>query len=260
MARANDVPMERRTLRERCAVFALGLLGALGASGAATAQVVDCSALPTPIYLQVGDTQEPLMKKLGRALRDADAPISIVYVTSGSCTNVEALYTGVPITKNPLYVPSIAEDPTWTSDKPAKECKILPGGHPVDIANSALFVSSCNPSPPPAGIKLFQGPVQGYGFVVPKQSTQRAITAEEAYFAFGFGERGMAAPWTNRQRPPPKLQRVRRPPCTPRYATSATPSKSTIAMVAAFRMPATKCVVPSPTSAPNAATPIAPAA
>jgi hypothetical protein len=177
-------------------VFSVLVGSVLLPSQRASAQV-DCATLQNPLYLQVGDTQEPLMKELGRALRNADAPITLIYVTSGSCTNVEALYTGVPITKNPLYVPSAAEDATWTPQKPGVECKIAAGGHPVELANSALFVSSCSPNPPPAGIKLFQGPVQGYGFVVPKQSSQRAITAEEAYFAFGFGERGMVTPWSN---------------------------------------------------------------
>jgi hypothetical protein len=185
----------RRELHPRW-VAAVGTLVTLLVGARASAQV-DCGALPNPIYLQVGDTQEPLMKELGRVLRDADPPVSIVYVTSGSCTNVEALYTGVKITKNPLYVPSTAEDATWTAAKPALECRIAAEGHEVEIANSALFVSSCNPNPPPAGVKLFQGPVQGYAFVAPKLSSQRAITAEEAYFAFGFGERGQAQPWTH---------------------------------------------------------------
>lgn len=169
-----------------------------GAAGAAlfallpavAAAQVDCDTLPNPIYLQVGDTQEPLMKALGRALRDADPPVSLVYVTSGSCTNVEAIYTDVRITKNPLYVPSSSEAGGWTPKDPVLECKIAAGGHAVQIANSALFVSSCNPDDPPTGVRLFQGPVQGYGFIVPKQSSERAITAEEGYFAFGFGEEG----------------------------------------------------------------------
>lgn len=189
--------MNRCTLARRCAWLSLLLAVWLGSSRG-LAQV-DCGSLPNPLYLQVGDTQEPLMKSLARALRDADAPITLIYVTAGSCTNVEAIYTGVPITKNPLYVPSTVEDAAWTTSKPALECKVPSGGHLVDVANSALFVSSCNASAPPADVKLFQGPVQGYGFVVPKASSQRAITAEEAYFAFGFGERGMAAPWTNEQ-------------------------------------------------------------
>jgi hypothetical protein len=37
--------------------------------------------------------------------------------------------------------------------------------------------------------------VQAYGFVVPEKSTQKAITAEEAYFVFGFGSEGKITPW-----------------------------------------------------------------
>ena len=188
--------MNRRTPLWRCALLWTWFAAVSSWSVGAAAQV-DCSTLANPLYLQVGDTQEPLMKKLGRALRDADAPITLVYLTSGSCTNVEAIYSNVAITKNPLYVPSTLEDPSWTPLKPSLACTIPAGGHAVDVANSALFVSSCNPNAPPPGVKLFQGPVQGYGFVVPKLSSQRAITAEEAYFAFGFGNRGMAEPWTN---------------------------------------------------------------
>ena len=58
--------------------------------------------------------------------------------------------------------------------------------------------SSSAPAPrtaTPAGIGVFQGPVQPYVFVVPKASTQPAITAEEAYFVFGFGAAGQATPW-----------------------------------------------------------------
>jgi hypothetical protein len=137
------------------------------------------------------------MKQLGRRLRDADSPISIVYLTSGSCTNIAALYTDVPITKAMSYVPSTAEDPNWKASTPSPTCTVPPSGVHVELANSALFVSSCDPAAPPAGIKLFQGPVQGYSFVVPRQSSQRAITAEEAYFTFGFGTPGMATPWTD---------------------------------------------------------------
>src|SRR4051812_3461850 len=88
--------------------IAFGLACALaGTTSEARAQTVACSDLPNPIYLQVGDTQEPLMKNLGRALRDSSAnPMTIVYVTSGSCTNIEAIYADTKITKNPFYVPS----------------------------------------------------------------------------------------------------------------------------------------------------------
>jgi len=45
--------------------------------------------LPNPVYLQVGDTQLNLMKRLGRALRDnklpdgSPNPITLVFITSG---------------------------------------------------------------------------------------------------------------------------------------------------------------------------------
>jgi hypothetical protein len=165
-------------------------------AGSAEAQE-NCASLPNPVYLQVGDTQEPLMKELGRKLRDEDPPITLVYLTSGSCTNIEALYTDVPITKNALYAPSSSEKPSWKTTDAAIECKMPAVGQKVELANSALFVSSCNPADPPARIKLFQGPVQPYGFVVPSTASQRAITAEEAYFAFGFGNQNQAEPWND---------------------------------------------------------------
>jgi hypothetical protein len=156
----------------------------------------NCMDLPNPIYLQVGDTQEPLMKAMGRSLASSSAkPMTLVYVTSGSCTNIQAIYQDIKITTNAKYVPSATMDPTWTTAGASPTCVMETGGHAVDVANSALFVSACDPNDPPAGIALFPGPVQAYGFMVPEASTQKVITAEEAYFAFGDGAAGMVAPW-----------------------------------------------------------------
>jgi hypothetical protein len=158
-----------------------------------------CSELPgEKVYVQSGDTQEPLLKELGRKLRDsASKPLTLVYVTAGSCTNIDAFYNGTPITVAARYVPSTAENPGWTPAMPALVCDMPAGGVPIDIAISALFVSACDPSPPPAGVRLVQGPVQAYVMVVPEASRETAITAEEAYFVFGFGAAGMALPWVN---------------------------------------------------------------
>ena len=51
-------------------------------------------------------------------------------------------------------------------------------------------MEACNDQPAPAGIGAFEGPVQPYVFVVPAASSQTALTAEEAYFVFGFGAAG----------------------------------------------------------------------
>ncbi len=179
---------------------ALALLTALGIAAlqAQAASAADCSTLPNPVYLQVGDTQVNFMKSLGRKLRDnAGNPITLVFSTSGSCTNIEAMYTDVKVTGNMQYVPSTVEDPAWTTASATIACALPVGGLLTDISNSAVFNSACTSSPPPATVKLFQGPVQAYVMAVPKASSQTAITAEEAYFVFGFGAAGMVQPWVD---------------------------------------------------------------
>lgn len=171
--------------------------GVLALHGTATAGAPTCASLDNPLYLQVGDTQNNLMKRLGRKLRDDAAhPVTLVWVTSGSCTNIAAIENDTPVTVNMQYVPSIAEDPAWVPSSPTLPCTVPVGGQILDVANSALFNSACTTTPPlPATIGAFQGPVQAYVLAVPEASSQIAITMEQAYFVFGFGAAGMASPW-----------------------------------------------------------------
>jgi hypothetical protein len=174
------------------------LLAAL--AGSRVSDAATCDTLPNPIYLQVGDTQANLMKRLGRALRDnTGKPVTLVWITSGSCTNIQAIYTRVPVPAgtNMNYVPSVAEDGVWTPASPTLMCQAPTGGVVPDIANSALFNSACTTEQPPATVELTNGPVQAYVMAVPEASTQTAITFEEAYFVFGFGMAGMIEPWVD---------------------------------------------------------------
>lgn len=203
-----------------------GLVVLAGLGAARTAQAApDCSSLPNPVYLQVGDTQEPLMKALGKQLRESQAnPITLVYKTSGSCTNIDAMFNGTKLATNPLYIPSSAEDPTWDPSKPSPQCTIDPAGVSLDVANSNVFISACTQVATPPGIGVFQGPVQPYVFIVPKASSQTTITAEEGYFVFGFGTAGMAKPWIDEA-----------------FFFIRTPTKSTLlSMAAAIHVPAAK--------------------
>jgi hypothetical protein len=152
-----------------------------------------CSSLPgTVVFIESGDTQEPLLKRLGRALRD-NANITIAYQLTGSCTLSPNLYQGTPIPKNTnmLYIPSSAEDPSWTPSKPERTCTTDPNaGTPPNLGISALFPSSCpGLAAPPAGIGSFVGPIQAYTFIVPTAefAVQTSISAEEAYYAIGDG-------------------------------------------------------------------------
>ena len=171
------------------------VLGFVGGASTAQAQV-DCGGLPNPVYMQVGDTQEALVKALGRRLRDSTTnPMTLVYLKASTCVNVEVFESFGMLQTNAQYVPSSAEDAAWTPSSPSPTCTIAAGGVPLDVANAATFISSCTAGPAPAGVVRVSGPVQAYGFVVPEASAETAITAEEAYFVYGFGDLGQAAPW-----------------------------------------------------------------
>jgi hypothetical protein len=177
--------------------LAAATLLALLPTGSARAAPPSCDTLTNPLYLQVGDTQANLMKRLGRALRDnTPHPITLVYVTSGSCTNIDAIVNRTAITLNMSYVPSTTEDPNWLPTSPVLSCTPPTGGVVPDIANSNVFVSAC-PTALPATVTQANGPVQAYVLAVPKASSQTAITFEEAYFVFGFGMMGMIMPWVD---------------------------------------------------------------
>lgn len=166
----------------------------------------NCASLPgTKVYIESGDTQEPLLKKLGRDLRD-NANITLVFELTGSCTLSPALYDATPIPKNTnmLYIPSASEDPGWTPSDVERTCTTDPSnGTPPDLGISALFPSSCQGiGKAPAGIGSFIGPIQAYTFIVPTaefSGGQTSISAAEAYYVFGDGANNGIVPaeWTD---------------------------------------------------------------
>jgi hypothetical protein len=146
--------------------------------------------LPNPIYLSVGDTQVNLMRELGAKLRAAEQ-ITLIWRATGSCTNLDTLYGDVKMSGNFSYIPA-GYDPQATPNPPV--CSVPSSGVLADIANSIVFLEGC-PTPKPNDVADIFGPVQSFAFVVPRASSQTAITAEEAYFVFGFGMAGKVTPW-----------------------------------------------------------------
>ena len=182
----NERAMLRRTL--------VGLAAAAGVlwAGAERAQQAcdDPQNLPNPVYLTVGDTQVNLVKALGKKLRDTEN-VTLIWVATGSCTNLDTLYNGTPLTGNLSYIPA-AWDPRVMPTPPT--CSVPMPGVPADVANSIVFLGGC-PSQKPDTVADSLGPVQSFVFVVPMASPAVAITAEEAYFVFGFGTPGGVTPW-----------------------------------------------------------------
>jgi hypothetical protein len=160
--------------------------------------IFTCASLPNPVYLQVGDTQEPLIKALGQQLRASTVnPMTIIYKVSASCTNIDTMYNGTKLTTNASFIPSATEVPGWDPTMPSPTCGVNPAGVPVDLGNSTVLIGACTKTPIPANIVAFQGAIQPYVFVVPKASSEQAMTAEEAYFVFGFGADDMLTPWND---------------------------------------------------------------
>ena len=179
----------------------LFVIGAVVTALAAPASAVPCDQLDLGeiVYLQVGDTQNNLLKRLGRALRDnTSKPLALVWRTSPSCPNIQLAYNNERVAGGTVmrYIPSAAENPTWTPSDPHLECEAPAPNIGIDVINSALFNSACTNETPPAAVSVRNGPVQAYVLAVPEASTQTAITFEEAYFVFGFGMAGMVNPWT----------------------------------------------------------------
>jgi hypothetical protein len=152
-----------------------------------------CSSLTNPLYVMSGDTQVPILKALGQALRQDANPITLVWQATGSCTIIDAVYNGTPLKQNLSYIPA---DPAWDPNTgTVPTCAPDAAGIPVQLGVPIVFPDSCTTTPAPAGVKAFKGPIQSFVFVVPKLSTAQALSAEEAYLVFGFGAAGAVTPW-----------------------------------------------------------------
>lgn len=158
------------------------------------ASSVACSTLVNPLYIMSGDTQVPILKTLGKALRqDTTTPTTLVWFATGSCTIIDAVYNNTPLKQNLSYIPSDASWDPNTGTVPT--CTPDAAGVPVQLGIPIVFPESCTTATPPATVKAYKGPIQSFVFVVPKASTAQAISAEEAYLTFGLGAAGMVSPW-----------------------------------------------------------------
>ena len=180
------------------------LVAALTVTLAARADAASCSALGAQpvVYIENGDTQEPLVKRLGQKLLASATPVRLVYKNRRTCDLALDMYSAAPMVNDAIvihYIPTATEDATWDPSKPTPQCDADVGGNAIDLGIGATYISSCSTLPArPADLAELVGPVQSYGFIVPKASSQIAITAQEGYFAYGFpAETGMASPWVD---------------------------------------------------------------
>lgn len=155
------------------------------------AVAADCATLPSPVFVTGSTASKPIFAAVGKALAAQTPPVTIVYSGQGSCVGVDAILNGTPIRGTPAI---------WDAAGTEAKCDIAAAATPVaDVGVSDVFASTCFALPGglPSNVQDFLGPVQAMTFVVPKGSTEASISAEAAYYIFGFGGGSGVKPWTD---------------------------------------------------------------
>jgi hypothetical protein len=187
--------MIRSANLRRAALAAGALLGTVALSRPALA-VASCSTLPSPIYA-VGDSgPTPILAKIGTALSAATPAQTLVVQSTGSCEGVGAI---VPVGGNPPAL--MAGTATyWDNTGTQGTCTLPIVGQSADVGIGGNASTECpGVASLPAGFGEFLGPIQSYDFIVPLTSSATSISAEAAYFVYGFGAQAGygVAPWTD---------------------------------------------------------------
>lgn len=161
----------------------------------------ECGADGHPVVYIVG-TGKAYVAALAKPLYTDSNPITLVWIGTGSCTAVNGVLTDQPLAPlvqtNPgtgtgfIFPPS--GETTCTIPTPDAG-----GPQLIDITASDVFATTCGnlPNGLPPDIGDFFGPTQAYGFIVPKASKEKSISATAAYFIYGFGAAGGVSPWTD---------------------------------------------------------------
>jgi hypothetical protein len=163
-------------------------------SGVATSGT-PCSDLATNgtvIYVTGSTAVKPFLQQIGQQL--SAVKVYIVYTSTGSCVGVDAILNDTPMTSGPPPAPALSATYWESSSSTGKACDLPADGVAADIGVSDVFSASC------PGFELLDletlsvrdapGPIQTMTFSVPAASKYTEISAQAAYFVFGFGAAG----------------------------------------------------------------------
>lgn len=195
--------------------FAMAGMAARTASAQTVKPTVNCvdpaAGRSNVVYVMGSSALRPFLTALAPVVA-ADTPsYTIVYQSQGSCAGVAAIYDSDPSKRIMKDIPAGSKPANYAvffkPDGSAQECFLDTTGAgeagtswpTVDLGISDVFSKSCSYETPPAGVTIadYYGPIQPMTFVVPSASSQRSISAEAAYLAFGVGAGGASAPWTD---------------------------------------------------------------
>jgi hypothetical protein len=141
------------------------------------------------VYITGSSAAGPLLTQIAQQL--ASQNIYIVYESTGSCVGVDAVLNGTPMITSGPTAPATSATYWDTAASPGVACDLPADGVTADIGASDVFAQSCAgfefANLENAGVRDAHGPIQTMTFAVPTNSAYTEISAEAAYFVFGFG-------------------------------------------------------------------------
>ncbi|HMA94620.1 MAG TPA: hypothetical protein VKP30_18140 [Polyangiaceae bacterium] len=170
-------------------------LAAGGTAGTGDSPGVRCDELPNTsktVYVTGSSAATPFLQEIAQQL--AARSTRIVYVAAGSCTGVDAAINRTALRTGPAPAAAASALYWSSSTSTGKRCQLPPAGVVADLGISDVFVQTCPgfelASLESLRVKDAHGPIQTMAFVVPAGSTYSTISAQAAYFVFGFGKVG----------------------------------------------------------------------
>ncbi len=164
-----------------------------------------CTNLTNPVYFPATTLIESLLAKVSPTLADpaimGDDQMTVVHFPLSSCITYETHKDQIALTGTAIY---------YAADGTQLACD-MPVGTEVFSDLSAMDVGGVTclgGETPPADLVEYPSHVETLGFIVPRNSSQTAITATEAYYMLKFGGEGgrEVEPWTD-----PNFVMVRNP-------------------------------------------------
>lgn len=153
------------------------------------------------LYATGSSAVQPFLAQIARQF--ATRGVYVIYTPTGSCVGVDAILNGTPMTTGAAPAPS-SYALYWSSPtSDGERCALPKEGVTADLGVSDVFAQSCPgfelADPSAKSVRDAHGPIQTMAFVVPSNSDQYEISAQAAYFVYGFGSGGMVLD-TNGQR------------------------------------------------------------
>jgi len=150
------------------------------------AHALACTSLPSPVYGMGGSATKPILGKLGAKL---SATQTIVYQAPGACLGINAILGGTKMTGTASY---------WDAAGVERSCDLPVTGQVLQFANMVNSATLCpGITGLPDDVGDYLGPVNTFNLIVPNASSQLSISANGAYFVFGFGAASGVSPWVD---------------------------------------------------------------